>query len=161
MENIPTSISNFYILNYSHHNHYTKQQNYLHAQIGKNESNYKLFRFHGIKIRNHISNKMPINVLYSCYLLLHVRLITRISQPAEWSQLSSLVLLSSHTTSDVTSSWSGTMKSWRCSILVDHQCASTIHAIRYLWYHNSVYCVMLWFSKERPWPNISDFSSPG
>ena len=37
-------------------------------------------------------------------LLLLVRLITRISQPAELSQLSSLVLLSSHTASDVTSS---------------------------------------------------------
>ena len=35
--------------------------------------------------------------------------------------------------------WSGTIKSRRCSILVDLQCASTIHTIMYLCNHDIVY----------------------
>ena len=59
---IPPQISNVFISNNSHHN--------LHEQIEKNESTFKLFRFHGINIRNHISRKIPIDVSYVCYKIL-------------------------------------------------------------------------------------------
>ena len=67
MENVPLPICNLFIINNLHHNHNTTQKNELHTQIRMKKNSYKLFIFHGINIRNHISKKIPIDVSYACF----------------------------------------------------------------------------------------------
>ena len=73
MGNVPLPIYNLFIINNLHHNYNTRQKNDLHTQIRKKENSYKLFRFHGINIWNHISKKIPIDVSYACFKIVSKR----------------------------------------------------------------------------------------
>ena len=50
------------------HNHFARQHNNLHIDIGLIENIYRLFNFHGTHIWKHIyRKKLSIDVLYACF----------------------------------------------------------------------------------------------
>ena len=64
---LPTPLSNLFIVNNTRHDHFTRQHNDLHIDIGLKENVYRLFSFHGTHIWNHISKKKSIDVSYACF----------------------------------------------------------------------------------------------
>ena len=64
---LPSPINELFITNNTVHNYNTRQRNNLHIQIGNGEEVYRLFSFHGIKIWNHLSNKICTNVSYASF----------------------------------------------------------------------------------------------
>ena len=59
---LPTPLSDLFIVNNTRYEYFTRQHNYLHADIGLKEGVYTLFSFHGIHILNHISKNISIDV---------------------------------------------------------------------------------------------------
>ena len=72
---LPSPIDELFITNNSQHNYNTRQCRDMHLQIGRTESVYKLFSFHGTYIWNHISKKIPIDVSFACYKKMSKRYI--------------------------------------------------------------------------------------
>ena len=63
---LPDPINNLFSINSNRHNYHTRQTNDLEVSTGKGEHVYNLFSFHGVRIWNHISNKIQIDVSYAC-----------------------------------------------------------------------------------------------
>ena len=61
---LPTPLTELFIVNNTRHDHFTRQHNDLHIDIGLKEIVYRLFSFHGTHIWNHISKKISIDVSY-------------------------------------------------------------------------------------------------
>ena len=78
---LPHPIETLFVGNATQHNYNTRQSADLHTQIGKSESVYRLFSFHGIQIWNHISKKIRIDVSYACYKKLSKNYIKNNSIP--------------------------------------------------------------------------------
>ena len=64
---LPDPINNLFSTNNNRHNYHTRQTNDLQTNTGKGENVYKLFSFHGVRIWNHISKKIQIDVSYACF----------------------------------------------------------------------------------------------
>ena len=66
---LPTPLTELYIVNNTRHDHFTRQHNHLHIDIGLKENVYRLFSFHGsgTHIWNDISKKISIDVSYACF----------------------------------------------------------------------------------------------
>ena len=64
---LPRPINNLFALNNERHNYNTGHNHDLQINTGNGDLFYKLFGFHGVHIWNHISNKIPIDVLYACF----------------------------------------------------------------------------------------------
>ena len=62
-----TPISDLCIVNNTMHDHFTRQHNDLHIDIGLEEKVYRLLGFHGTHNWNHISTKISIDVSYACF----------------------------------------------------------------------------------------------
>ena len=59
---VPLPIVELFTRNHEFHNHYTRQSQSLHTEVGRNEAIYKTFTFHGIRIWNYISTKTSVDV---------------------------------------------------------------------------------------------------
>ena len=66
-ELVPLPIVELFIGNYEFHNHNTRQSQSLHTAVGRNETIYKIFTFHGIRIWNYISTKISADVSYASF----------------------------------------------------------------------------------------------
>ena len=64
---LPDPINNLFSINSNRHNYHTRQINDLEVSTGKEEHVYNLFSFHGVRIWNHISKKIQIDVSYACF----------------------------------------------------------------------------------------------
>ena len=64
---LPDPINNLFSTNNNRHNYHTRQTNDLQTNTGKGENVYKLVSFHGVRIWNHISKKIIIDVSYACF----------------------------------------------------------------------------------------------
>lgn len=64
LELLPISISKLFTKNNEYHDHFTRQSNSLHSSIGRGESVYRSFSFHGINIWNQMSKFIPLNISY-------------------------------------------------------------------------------------------------
>ena len=64
---LPDPINNLFTVNSNRHNYLTRQTNDLEVNTGKGEHVYNLFSFHGVRIWNHISKKIQIDVSYACF----------------------------------------------------------------------------------------------
>ena len=64
---LPSPVMNLFIRNNELHNHFTRQSSFLHTPIGDAESIYRTFRFHAIRIWNHIEVNIPVDVSYVCF----------------------------------------------------------------------------------------------
>ena len=60
---VPLPMVELFTRNYDIHNHYTRQSQSLHTAVGRNESIYKTFTFHGIRI----STKISVDVSYASF----------------------------------------------------------------------------------------------
>ena len=64
---VPLPIAELFTRKYEFHNHYTPQSQSLHTAVGRNEAIYKTFTFYGIRIWNHISTKISVDVSYASF----------------------------------------------------------------------------------------------
>ena len=63
---LPTPLSDLFIVNNTRHDHFTRQHD-LHIYIGLKENVYRLFRFYGTHIWNHIYIEKSIDISYACF----------------------------------------------------------------------------------------------
>ena len=64
---VPKPISQLFRTNNEYHQYNTRNGSCLHAPIGKSEAIYHTFKYRGIHIWNHISNKVSTDVSYACF----------------------------------------------------------------------------------------------
>ena len=64
---VPMPIVELFTRNYELHNHNTRQCQSLHTAVGRNEAIYKTFTFHGIRIWNYVSTKIPVDVSFASF----------------------------------------------------------------------------------------------
>ena len=65
---LSTPLTELFIVNNTMHDHFARQHNNLHIDIGFKKNMYRLFNFYGTHIWNHIYRKtISIDVSYACF----------------------------------------------------------------------------------------------
>ena len=64
---LPPVFENFFVLNTSIHNHFTRQQNHLHVPLVKTTLLLRSVRFTGVTLYNHFEGILSMNMLYDSY----------------------------------------------------------------------------------------------
>ena len=57
-------INDLFTVNNVHHNYHTRQNNDIHINRGQRENVYRLFRYHGTHIWNHISIQRNLSMYH-------------------------------------------------------------------------------------------------
>ena len=61
---VPKAIHMLFARNDQYHNYYTRQSRSLHPSVGRCETMYRSFSFHGVNIWNYLLKHIPVNVTH-------------------------------------------------------------------------------------------------
>ena len=62
---VPIAVHMLFARNDQYHNYNTRQSRSLHLSVGRGETIYRSFSFHGVNIWNYLSKHIPTNVSYN------------------------------------------------------------------------------------------------